>query len=176
MLDNYIEIGGKWGDDEARIALSSLYEVLYNISKPMAPFTSFFAEYIYQFLCQFHPGMVNDVAGLTEDADGVTKSVSEQSMKNLQSAIDMGRVVRVAKELKGLARTPLVLRGLKFLIYTINHCITIDRRRTRCAQRLVLAKACIVEWKWWLVDGQFVERSQRSSLSASRYSTMRWST
>ncbi|TMW55138.1 hypothetical protein Poli38472_013900 [Pythium oligandrum] len=107
---NRPRLKGSEGNDEARIALSSLYEVLYTISKLMAPFTPFFAEYMYQFLRQFHPNVVNNVAGLAEDADGVAKSVhflmvpdydasrvdeqAEQSMKNLQSVIDMGRVVR----------------------------------------------------------------------------------
>lgn len=107
---NRPRLKGAAGNDEAFIALSSLYEVLYNLAKLMAPFTPFFAEYMYQFLRQFHPNVVNSVTGLAEDADGVAKSVHylmlpdfdpsrldegvETSMKNLQSVIEMGRVVR----------------------------------------------------------------------------------
>lgn len=107
---NRPRLKGTAGNDEAFIALSSLYEVLYNLAKLMAPFTPFFAEYMYQFLRQFHPNVVNKVTGLAEDADGVAKSVHylmlpdfdpsrldegvETSMKNLQTVIEMGRVVR----------------------------------------------------------------------------------
>lgn len=107
---NRLRLKGSAGNDEAHVALSALYEVLYTLSKLMAPFTPFFAEYMYQFLRQFHPSVVNKVAGLAEDADGVAKSVHflmlpdfdasridenvESRMKNLQDVIEMGRVVR----------------------------------------------------------------------------------
>lgn len=51
-------------EDGAEIALSTLYEVLYQLAKLMAPFTPFFAEYMYQFLRQYHPAVVaNESAG-----------------------------------------------------------------------------------------------------------------
>lgn len=107
---NRLRLKGSAGNDEAHIALSALYEVLYTLAKLMAPFTPFFAEYMYQFLRQFHPSVVNKVTGLADDDDGVAKSVHflmlpdfdasridekvETRMKNLQDVIEMGRVVR----------------------------------------------------------------------------------
>ncbi|GAB9463465.1 Isoleucine-trna ligase [Globisporangium polare] len=107
---NRLRLKGSAGNEEAHIALSALYEVLYTLAKLMAPFTPFFAEYMYQFLRQFHPAVVNNVTGLADDADGVAKSVHflmlpdfdasridenvETRMKNLQDVIEMGRVVR----------------------------------------------------------------------------------
>ncbi|CAI5744746.1 unnamed protein product [Peronospora destructor] len=89
----------------------ALYEVEYNLAKLMAPFTPFFTEYMYQFLRQFHPNVVNGASkDLAEDADGVSLSVHylmlpdfdasrvdeevEELMQNLQSVVEMGRVVR----------------------------------------------------------------------------------
>lgn len=107
---NRLRLKGNAGNDEAFIALSALYEVLYSLSKLMAPFTPFFAEYMYQFLRRFHPNVINNVEGLTADEDGASKSVHylmvpdydaslvneevEVQMKNLQSVIEMGRVAR----------------------------------------------------------------------------------
>ncbi|KAJ0396637.1 hypothetical protein ATCC90586_002025 [Pythium insidiosum] len=107
---NRPRLKGSEGNDDAHVALSALYEVLYTLCKLMAPFTPFFSEYMYQFLRQFHPNVVNQVSGLAEDADGVARSVHflmvpdfdasrvdenvEKCMKNLQCVIEMGRVVR----------------------------------------------------------------------------------
>jgi isoleucyl-tRNA synthetase len=106
---NRPRLKGADGNEAAHIALSSLYEVLYQLSILMAPFTPFFAEYMYQFLRQFHPNFVQNT-DLPEDADGIAKSVHflmipdfdadrldptvEVRMKYLQKVIEMGRVVR----------------------------------------------------------------------------------
>ncbi|CAH0517604.1 unnamed protein product [Peronospora belbahrii] len=108
---NRPRLKGSAGSAEAAVALSALYEVEYNLAKLMAPFTPFFTEYMYQFLRQFHPNVVNGAdKDLAEDADGVSPSAHflmlpdfdasrvdeevEQLMRNLQSVVEMGRVVR----------------------------------------------------------------------------------
>ncbi|UIZ24324.1 hypothetical protein KXD40_008443 [Peronospora effusa] len=108
---NRLRLKGSASSAEAAVALSALYEVEYNLAKLMAPFTPFFTEYMYQFLRQFHPNVVNGAGkDLAEDADGVSPSVHflmlpdfdasrvdeevEELMQNLQSVVEMGRVVR----------------------------------------------------------------------------------
>lgn len=137
---NRLRLKGNAGNDEAHVALSALYEVLYTLAKLMAPFTPFFSEYMYQFLRQFHPSVVNSVAGLPEDADGVAQSVHflmlpdfdasridedvERRMKNLQDVIEMGRVVRErraislknpVKKVIVVSADPAALAGLELL-------------------------------------------------------------
>lgn len=103
---NRKRLKGSEGDSETFVALSTLYEVLYQLAKIMAPFTPFYAEYMYQFLKQYYP----NVNTSKEDADGNSKSihflmlpsynadqineVAEKQMQNLQSVIETGRIVR----------------------------------------------------------------------------------
>lgn len=105
---NRPRLKGSDGNDAAFVALSSLYEVLYALSKLMAPFTPFFSEYMYQFLRKFHDGYKKD--GAAKDEDGASDSVhylmvpdfiasrvdekAERRMQVLQNVIEMGRVVR----------------------------------------------------------------------------------
>ncbi|CEG41858.1 isoleucine-trna ligase [Plasmopara halstedii] len=108
---NRPRLKGSAGSTEAAIALSTLYEVEYNLAKLMAPFTPFFTEYMYQFLRQFHPNVVTSSGqDFAEDVDGVSLSIHflmlpdfdarrvdndvEVLMKNLQCVIEMGRIVR----------------------------------------------------------------------------------
>ncbi|CAI5735104.1 unnamed protein product [Hyaloperonospora brassicae] len=120
---NRPRLKGSAGSDEAAVALSALYGVEYNLVKIMAPFTPFFTEYMYQFLRQFHPNAVDGGrTDLAEDADGVSASVHflmlpdfdpsrvneevEVLMQNLQSVVEMGRVVR---ERRGISlKTPVM--------------------------------------------------------------------
>ncbi|DBA03205.1 TPA: hypothetical protein N0F65_003925 [Lagenidium giganteum] len=128
---NRPRLKGSISNEDAFVALSALYEVLYTLAKLMAPFTPFFSEYMYQFLRQFHPDVVNNTQGLPEDADGVSKSVHflmipdfdasrlddsvELRMKNLQCVIEMGRVVRERRtiSLKNPVKKVLVVSNNK---------------------------------------------------------------
>ncbi|KAL0587483.1 hypothetical protein ABG067_002779 [Albugo candida] len=132
---NRPRLKGTTGSKEAQTALSALYEVLYALSKLMAPFTPFLAEFMYQFLKKYHP--MSSSTNLPEDAEGVASSVHflmipeydpsrldkevERRMKMLQSVIEMGRVARERRTipLKTPLRTFIVVCGdttaLKYL-------------------------------------------------------------
>ncbi|KAF0683465.1 Aste57867_24499 [Aphanomyces stellatus] len=108
---NRNRLKGSDGAEEAHVALSALFEVLYTLCKLMAPFTPFLTEYMYQFLKLYHPKSHTITSPNTpEDAEGLAKSIhflmipdfdekrlnadAEARMANLQSVIEMGRVVR----------------------------------------------------------------------------------
>ncbi|CAK4076019.1 unnamed protein product [Aphanomyces euteiches] len=108
---NRNRLKGSEGAEAAQVALSALFEVLYTLCKLMAPFTPFLTEYMYQFLKLYHPKSQEITSPNTpEDSEGTAKSIhflmipdfdsgrlnaeAEARMVNLQSVIEMGRVVR----------------------------------------------------------------------------------
>ncbi|RLN63214.1 hypothetical protein BBJ29_005781 [Phytophthora kernoviae] len=140
---NRPRLKGSAGSEEAAVALSALYEVQYNLAKIMAPFTPFFTEYMYQFLRQFHPNVVNGAGkDLAEDADGVSPSVHflmlpdfdascvdedvEALMKNLQSVVEMGRVVRERRtiSLKNPVKKVIVVSNKEKTLEGLRHLET----------------------------------------------------
>lgn len=97
---NRRRIKGELGTDECIQSLDTLYDVLFTMSKMMAPFTPFLAEYIFKRLVLFQP------KGATENTDSVhyqmmpssnrkfIRSDIEKSVGLMQAVVELGRVMR----------------------------------------------------------------------------------
>ena len=111
---NRERLKGGSGEGEAQVGLCVLYEVLLAMAMLMAPFTPYFAEYVYQKLRLLHPQRDSDA--LPVDAVGKSDSVhylmlptfDEQMlneeycehMRALQAAVDIGRVLREQRKIQ----------------------------------------------------------------------------
>jgi isoleucyl-tRNA synthetase len=107
---NRDRLKGQLGEDEALTGLCVLYEVLWNMTVIMAPFTPFFAEYLYQHLRKLHPFYRNTNPEIPVDAFGKADSVhylmlpntddnrlnpvAEARFKVLQQAVSLSRTAR----------------------------------------------------------------------------------
>ncbi|KAI8554307.1 hypothetical protein RHMOL_Rhmol05G0088500 [Rhododendron molle] len=58
---NRKRLKGRTGEDDCRVALSTLYHVLLTSCKAMAPFTPFFTEVLYQNLCKASNGLEESI-------------------------------------------------------------------------------------------------------------------
>jgi isoleucyl-tRNA synthetase len=116
---NRSRLTGREGVTEARDSLSCLYEVLATVSRLMAPFTPFFAEWMYQRMRALHPARH---VGTPIDQWGSAKSVHfllvpepnlaltdpaiERAVQIMQAVINAGRSTR---EHRGInTRTPVM--------------------------------------------------------------------
>lgn len=109
LLDNYINDLSTWylRRSRKRIDLaffSTMYQVLYNLSIWLAPFTPFMAEQIYQALrTEEMPLSVHLVDWLTEV--GEPDPSLEEAMFRLRQAIELGLAIRAEEGIK--VRQPL---------------------------------------------------------------------
>lgn len=97
---NRKRLKGENGKDDCKSALTTLFNILINIVKMMAPFAPFLSEYMYQYLKNLT---------ITDNADSVHYLMLPQSNKKLinvdieravsrmQSVIELGRVLRDRK-------------------------------------------------------------------------------
>jgi len=116
---NRPRLKGTMGDQDARIGLAVLYQVLLDMALLMAPLTPFFTEYLYQHLRKFQPGYTDQ--GAAEDAMGKSDSVHflmlpdyDQSKLNpgavermdlLQTVVVLGRLARERRSIA--VKTPV---------------------------------------------------------------------
>ncbi|KAN0064625.1 isoleucine--tRNA ligase [Thecaphora frezii] len=111
---NRRRLKGENGPEEALTALNSLFEALFTLCRTMSSFTPFLTENIYQGLRPFLPapeaGDENDYRSVhflafPEIKEEYFDPVIQRQFKALQSVIELGRVVRVNKNLP--IRVPL---------------------------------------------------------------------
>ena len=86
-------------EEDARTGLSTLYTVLLALARLMAPFTPFFAEWLYQALESEDVKNASDTASVhylmvPEYDETLLDEVIEKKMSHLQTAINLGRLVR----------------------------------------------------------------------------------
>lgn len=95
---NRSRLKGKFGQEDSYSALSTLFHILFNLCKLMAPFTPFFVDFVYQNLKRVLPQseQVDCVHYLMiphEDATQ-TNTAIEQSVARMQTVIELGRNAR----------------------------------------------------------------------------------
>ncbi|KAG0615444.1 hypothetical protein M758_5G041400 [Ceratodon purpureus] len=92
---NRKRLKGRTGDDDSRLALSTLYFVLLTTVKAMAPFTPFFAEGMYQNLRLALPDTDESVHYCSfPEVESETDKRIEQSVTRMMSVIDLARNIR----------------------------------------------------------------------------------
>lgn len=107
---NRDRLKGDEGDEEVRVGLSVLFQVLVSVTSTMSPFTPFFSEYLYSKLRLVHPdagkgthtdfGKAESVHFLrlpqAEVLDPEVNARVHKEMSALQTVIDLGRKAREA--------------------------------------------------------------------------------
>lgn len=108
---------GNNGEDEARLALCTLFDVLLNTSLLMAPITPFLTEMIYQNISRALPDdhalkckSVHWVMMPAADPEALNPAI-ELAVQRLQAVVELGRTCRERKKI-GL-KTPL--KGMKLI-------------------------------------------------------------
>lgn len=98
---NRKRLKGEGGEQDCRIALETLFSVLYSIIRIMAPFTPFFTELMYQNLqkvlgYQQENGNRESIHHLhmPEPQKKLISVVVERKVAHMQEVIDMGRLIR----------------------------------------------------------------------------------
>jgi isoleucyl-tRNA synthetase len=111
---NRVRIKGEYGDDEAYLSLSVLYEVLKTLTLIMTPFTPFFTEYLYQNLRKFdsnynHAAAAEDIYGKAESVHYLMVPQPEKEtlnplavkrFKTLQTAVTLARMAREKRKIR----------------------------------------------------------------------------
>ena len=124
MRLNRKRLRGSEGDDDARAALSTLHGALMSVAQLMAPFTPFFAEFMFQRLRHFVSGCLDAPPGTPaadpcsiEGADSVhytsiptldatlVDEALELRVRGMMSAIELGRLARDRRTLS--LKTPV---------------------------------------------------------------------
>ena len=100
---NRSRLKGKFGQEDSYLALSTLFNVLFNLCKLMAPFTPFFVDFIYQNLKRVlnEADQVDCVHYLmipVEDASQTNTKI-EESVARMQTVIELGRNARDKRKL-----------------------------------------------------------------------------
>eukprot|EP01129_Flabellula_baltica_P007870 TRINITY_DN3088_c0_g1_i1.p1 TRINITY_DN3088_c0_g1~~TRINITY_DN3088_c0_g1_i1.p1 ORF type:complete len:1072 (-),score=281.44 TRINITY_DN3088_c0_g1_i1:18-3203(-) len=100
---NRTRLKGNEGKEEQQIALSTLYSVLMNLCKMMAPFTPFFVENLYQNLVKLAPeeeqlDSVHYTLFPEFDATLLNEDI-ERAVKLMQNVIELGRIARERRTL-----------------------------------------------------------------------------
>ncbi|XP_028084778.1 isoleucine--tRNA ligase, cytoplasmic isoform X1 [Camellia sinensis] len=92
---NRKRLKGRTGEEDCRIALSTLYHVLLTSCKAMAPFTPFFTEVLYQNLRKVSDGSEESIhyCGFPEE-EGKGGERIEQSVRRMMTIIDLARNIR----------------------------------------------------------------------------------
>lgn len=96
---NRKRLKGDGGVDDCRSALLTLFEVLWNLVKMMAPFSPFITEYMYRFLRKLMKESSDSVhyLMLPTPNDFLIKQDIERAVSRMQSVIELGRVLRERK-------------------------------------------------------------------------------
>lgn len=92
---NRKRLKGRTGDDDSRVALSTLYFVLLTCCKTMAPFTPFFTDGMYQNLRLALPEAEESVHYCSfPEVESKTDKRIERSVTRMMSVIDLARNIR----------------------------------------------------------------------------------
>lgn len=111
---NRFRVKGEFGDEEAFLSLSVLYEVLKTLTLIMAPFTPFFTEYLYQNLRKFDPASSStsgpvDVYGRADSVHYLMLPQPEKDSLNplavkrfkvLQQVVTLARMAREKRKIR----------------------------------------------------------------------------
>jgi isoleucyl-tRNA synthetase len=109
---NRKRLKGENGLDDAKLAMNTLYEVLFTLCSTMAPFTPFLVENMYQNLKNFapkNPNVVDDRSIHFLDFPTVREEYFdpeiERAVGRMQTVIELGRTIRERKNIS--LKTPL---------------------------------------------------------------------
>lgn len=109
---NRKRLKGENGLDDAKLAMNTLYEVLFTLCSTMAPFTPYLVENMYQNLKNFapkNPNVVDDRSIHFLDFPTVREEYFdpeiERAVGRMQSVIELGRIIRERKNIS--LKTPL---------------------------------------------------------------------
>jgi isoleucyl-tRNA synthetase len=109
---NRKRLKGENGLDDAKMAMNTLYEVLFTLCQTMAPFTPYLTENMYQNLKNFtpkNPNVVNDKSIHFLEFPSVREEYFdpeiERAVGRMQSVIELGRTIRERKNIS--LKTPL---------------------------------------------------------------------
>ncbi|XP_078433905.1 tRNA synthetase class I (I, L, M and V) family protein isoform X2 [Wolffia australiana] len=92
---NRKRLKGRTGEEDCRVSLSTLYHVLLNTCKVMAPFTPFFTEVLFQNLRKVVNGSEESIHYCSyPTALGKREERIEQSVSRMMTIIDLGRNIR----------------------------------------------------------------------------------
>ncbi|KAF5300355.1 hypothetical protein FQR65_LT00975 [Abscondita terminalis] len=96
---NRKRLKGKDGVTDCQMALTTLFNVLYNIIKLMAPFSPFLSEHMYQYLKKLTNVKADSVhyLMLPEPNSRLIDTVIERRVSRMQTVIELGRVLRDKK-------------------------------------------------------------------------------
>ncbi|EFA11240.1 isoleucine--tRNA ligase, cytoplasmic [Tribolium castaneum] len=96
---NRKRLKGEGGFDDCKTALLTLFEVLLNIVKMMAPFSPFLAETMYQYLKKLMKTSADSVhyLMLPQPNHALINKDIERAVARMQSVIELGRVLRDRK-------------------------------------------------------------------------------
>lgn len=96
---NRKRLKGEGGQEDCKQALLTLFNVLFNIIRMMAPFAPFLAETMYQYLRQLtdiNAGSVHYLMLPQPNVSLINKDI-ERAVSRMQSVIELGRVIRDRK-------------------------------------------------------------------------------
>ncbi|KAM7488581.1 hypothetical protein LguiB_026065 [Lonicera macranthoides] len=92
---NRKRLKGRSGEDDCRIALSTLYHVLLTACKAMAPFTPFFTEVLYQNMRKISTKSEESIHYCSfPEVEGKRGERIEQSVNRMTTIIDLARNIR----------------------------------------------------------------------------------
>ncbi|KAI5665073.1 hypothetical protein M9H77_24396 [Catharanthus roseus] len=92
---NRKRLKGRTGEEDCRIALSTLYHVLLTSCKAMAPFTPFFTEVLYQNMRKVYKGSEESIHYCSfPDVEGKRDERIEESVSRMMTIIDLARNIR----------------------------------------------------------------------------------
>lgn len=96
---NRKRLKGKDGKEDCMLALTTLFNVLFNIIKLMAPFAPFLAEHMYQYLKTLTDTEADSVhyLMLPEVVESLIDTKIERAVSRMQSVIELGRILRDRK-------------------------------------------------------------------------------
>ncbi|XP_044256881.1 isoleucine--tRNA ligase, cytoplasmic [Tribolium madens] len=96
---NRKRLKGEGGSDDCKTALLTLFEVLLNIIKMMAPFSPFLTETMYQYLKKLMKSSADSVhyLMLPQPNHALINKDIERAVARMQSVIELGRVLRDRK-------------------------------------------------------------------------------
>lgn len=109
---NRKRLKGRTGEEDCRIALSTLYHVLLTSCKVMAPFTPFFTEVLYQNLRKVSDGSEESIHYCSYPQEGGKRGERiEESVTRMTTIIDLARNIRERhnKPLKAPLREMIVV-------------------------------------------------------------------